>query len=113
MKGKERRVDFSGVGCAVRLADTVLIASTLTVAARVPNARPASRTATRYDGSIDRSNRFVDGHLDPWRNGGNNGDVVTVLEGESVWLLIGESWARGFRNDRMKVTKVGYDECIG
>lgn len=54
MKGKERRVDFSGVGCAVRLADTVLIASTLTVAARVPNARPASRTATRYDGSIDQ-----------------------------------------------------------
>lgn len=55
----------------------------------------------------------MDGHLDPWRNGGNNGDMVTVLEGESVWLLIGESWARGFRNDRMKVTKVGYDECIG
>lgn len=109
MKGKERRVDFSGVGCAVRLADTVLIASTLTVAARVPNARPASRTATRYDGSIDQ----IASWTGTWRNGGNNGDVVTVLEGESVWLLIGESWARGFRNDRMKVTKVGYDECIG
>lgn len=81
MKGKTR-VDFSGVGCAVRLADTVLIASTLTVAARVPNARPASRTAT-----MNRSIKSLPGCRvlgSWWRNGGNNGDVVTVLEGESV-----------------------------
>lgn len=68
MKGKERRVDFSGVGCAVRLADTVLIASTLTVAARVPNARPASRTAT-----TDRSIKSLPGRgrvlgcVEKWR----------------------------------------------
>lgn len=63
MKGKTR-VDFSGVGCAVRLADTVLIASTLTVAARVPNARPASRTAT-----MNRSIKSLPGRREAWIRG--------------------------------------------
>lgn len=70
MKRKERRVDFSGVGCAVRLADTVLIASTLTVAARVPNARPTDEDAAPGVGWIDRSNRLWTGVLrsvEKWR----------------------------------------------
>lgn len=66
VKGKTR-VDFSGVGCAVRLADTVLIASTLTVAARVPNARPASRTATMNRSIKSLPGRRVLGSVEKWR----------------------------------------------
>lgn len=43
------------------------------------------------DGSIDQIACGRES-LDPWRNGGNNGGAVTVLEGESVLLLI-----EGFR----------------